>query len=190
MSQLATTVNYADRRRDFRHPVSRTAELLLPGNQTVYSCTILDESDGGVQLETTGTSEPPEQALIRFSPQSSQLLRRCWANGTRAGYQYIKMVPAKRRSQEETVSPFGQTDAAALNVFMQIAHTLLDLSDSSAHWLQQTDQIEALLAQMPHARLHLEQPGADGHQAIRLFAIPHAPGNEAASFRTQPTLKA
>jgi hypothetical protein len=183
MSQLATPVNYADRRRDFRHPVSRTAELLLPGNQTVYSCTILDESDGGVQLETTGTTEPPEQALIRFSPQSSQLLRRCWAHGTRAGYQYIKMVPAKRRLQEESVSPFAPSDAAAVNVFLQIAHTLLDLSDNSAHWLQQTDQIEALLAEMPHARLHLEHPGTDGSKAIRLFAIPHAPGNDAASDR-------
>jgi hypothetical protein len=183
MSELATTVRPADRRRDFRHPVSRTAELLLPGNQTVYSCTILDESDGGVQLETTGTQEPPEQALIRFSPQSSQLLRRCWANGTRAGYQYIKMVPAKRRSQEETASPFGQTDAAALNVFIQIAHTLLDLSENSAHWLRQTDKIEALLAEMPHARLHLEQAGVEGSKAIRLFAIPHAPGNDPASVR-------
>ena len=181
MSELATTVNYADRRRDFRHPVSRTAELLLPGNQTVYSCTILDESEGGVQLETTGTAEPPEQALIRFSPESSHLLRRCWANCTRAGYQYIKMVPAKRRRLEETTSPFGQSDSAALHVFLQIAHTLLDLSESSTHWLEQTDQIEALLAQMPHARLHLEQPGTDGSKAIRLFAIPHAPGNDPAS---------
>jgi len=97
MHEPAATTDYADRRQDPRRPASRRAELLAANNAQGVDCVILDESDGGVQIETAEPLDLPEQIIIKFSPHSSQLVRRCWAKGTRAGYQYIDIVPASRR---------------------------------------------------------------------------------------------
>jgi hypothetical protein len=183
MSELATD-SYADRRSDFRRPASRSAELLI-GDGEGYGCVILDESDGGLQVETEQPLDLPEQLFIKFSDQASQLVRRCWASGTRAGYQFIEIVPAKRRGADipaavndapaeafggEAVG--GEADLAAVNDFISIAHALLDLSGVPGG-SDEADQIQELLAALPHARLQLAHRGSGG-QVVQLFAIPQA----------------
>ena len=77
MHDLAANAAYADRRKDLRRPTARRAELLAANNPNGVDCMILDESDGGVQVETAQALDLPEQIIIKFSPQSSQLVRRC-----------------------------------------------------------------------------------------------------------------
>jgi hypothetical protein len=173
MHEPAATADYADRRQDPRRPTLRRAELLAANNPNGYDCMILDESDGGVQVETAEPLDLPEQIIIKFSPQSSQLVRRCWAKGRRAGYQYIDIVPASRRKLDIPASA-GRADAIALNNFVQIALTLLDLPELPADCLVQADRIKTSLEKMPHAALQLMHPGANGSKAVQLFAIPQA----------------
>ena len=173
MHEPAANANFADRRRDPRRPASRRAELLAANNPNGVDCMILDESDGGVQVETAEPLDLPEQIIIKFSPHSSQLVRRCWAKGTRAGYQYIDIVPASRRKMDLPAST-GSADAIALNKFVEIALSLLDLPELPAECLAQADRIQTSLEKMPHARLQLMHPGVNGSKAVQLFAIPQA----------------
>jgi hypothetical protein len=172
MHDLAANAAYADRRKDLRRPTARRAELLAANNPNGVDCMILDESDGGVQVETAQALDLPEQIIIKFSPQSSQLVRRCWAKGTRAGYQYIDIVPVNRRKLLEIPAAAGSADAIALNNFVQIALSLLDLPELPADCLAQADRIQTSLAKLPHARLQLMHPGVNGSKAVQLFAIP------------------
>jgi hypothetical protein len=173
MHDLAANNDYADRRQYPRRQASRRAELLAANNPEGVDCMILDESDGGIQVETARELDLPEQIIIKFSPQSSQLVRRCWAKGTRAGYQFIDIVPASRRSLDIPAAA-GRADAIALNNFVQIALTLLDLPEMPAECLAQADRIKTSLEKMPHAALQLMHPGLNGSKAVQLFAIPQA----------------
>jgi hypothetical protein len=174
MHEPAATTDYADRRQDPRRPASRRAELLAANNAQGVDCVILDESDGGVQIETAEPLDLPEQIIIKFSPHSSQLVRRCWAKGTRAGYQYIDIVPASRRKPLDMPASASRADAIALNNFVQIALTLLDLPELPADCLAQADRIHTSLEKIPHAALQLMHYGVKGSKAVQLFAIPQA----------------
>jgi hypothetical protein len=80
---------------------------------------------------------------------ASQLVRRCWAKGTRAGYQYIEIVPAQRRWTDEP--PPGQaapdrTNFVAFNDFIHISRPLLDLAGEPVEWLYPAELIHGLLS--------------------------------------------
>jgi len=146
------TDDYADRRRHMRRSVYRTAELMLRGSAGHgVDCTVLDESEGGVQVELSQALDLPEELMIKFSDMASQLVRRCWAKGTRAGYQYIEIVPAQRRWADEVPPPPGEatpdrTSFVAFNDFIHISRPLLDLAGEPVEWLYPAELIHGLLS--------------------------------------------
>jgi hypothetical protein len=151
MSVSVSKDEYADRRRHMRRSVYRTAELMLRGSAGHgVDCTVLDESEGGVQVELSQALDLPEELMIKFSDMASQLVRRCWAKGTRAGYQYIEIVPAQRRWTDE-VPPPGEVapDRAsfvAFNDFIHISRPLLDLAGEPVEWLYPAELIHGLIS--------------------------------------------
>jgi hypothetical protein len=81
---------------------------------------------------------------------ASQLVRRCWANGTRAGYQYIDIVPAQRRLLPEVPMPPLQAAASpggfvVFNDFVHISRQLVYSSEEAMDLLYPAEQIHTLL---------------------------------------------
>jgi hypothetical protein len=133
-----------------------------------FDCTVLDESDGGVQVELEQAMQLPEELTIKFSDTASQLVRRCWAKGTRVGYQYIDIVPAQRRLMDDLKQP-QQGEAAmgsfvAFNDFVHISRPLLALAGEPTDWLYPAEEIHGLLAGGA-------EPPAMRSKARRLFAV-------------------
>ncbi len=177
MSVTALADNYADRRVHARRSVHRTAELLLRGRQDRVGCTILDESTGGLQLELLQALDLPEEALIKFSDTASQLVRRCWAKGNRAGYQFIEMVPAQRpwlgnasmspaearpaeaRPAEARLAGarLAEANFRAFNSFIHISSALLELSSEPMDWLYPAEQVHELLLEALKSRVSFER---------------------------------
>lgn len=145
------TDSFADRRRHARRSVYRTAELVLRGAQEGVGCTVLDESSGGVQVELAQARDLPEELMLRFGDMAAQLVRRCWAKGNRAGYQYIEIVPAQRRWFPDLPGQAGAApDFVAFNDFIHISRPLLDLPGEPADWLYPAEEIHALLSEPRH----------------------------------------
>lgn len=185
MSQVALLDNPADRRRHSRRSVYRSAELVLRGGRDGLDCTVLDESDGGVQLELAQALELPEEAIIRFSDTASQLVRRCWANGTRAGYQYIDIVPAQRSWSPGVSPPPAQARAnfTAFNDFIHVSRPLLELSGEPGELLYPAEEIHAWLRGEPRARQQPTYRGSGRENIRELFAIPRMMEPEAIAER-------
>ena len=147
MSECLEKDEYADRRRHTRRSVYRTAELMLRGSpEPPIDCTVLDESEGGVQVELSQALDLPEELMIKFSDMASQLVRRCWAKGTKAGYQYIEIVPAQRRLVDDVPPPPSEASFVAFNDFIHISRPLLNLAGEPADWLYPAELIHRLLA--------------------------------------------
>lgn len=157
MPEHAFLENPADRRRHSRRSVYRSAELVLRGAEKGVDCTVLDESFGGVQVELEKALELPEELMLKFSGMASQLVRRCWAKGNRAGYQYIEIVPAERRWITEGSPPAEALPEpacfVAFNDFIHISGNLLNLAHEPADWIYPAEHIHALLAELPQAGL-------------------------------------
>ena len=83
------TMENAERRRHMRLPTRQSAELFLGSAQANHVCMVLDRSSSGVQVDLGETMDLPNTMIIQFSSQASQLVRRCWAAGTRAGMEFI-----------------------------------------------------------------------------------------------------
>jgi hypothetical protein len=169
---------YADRRRHTRRSVYRTAELMVRDRADRFDCTVLDESDGGVQVELEQAMQLPEELTIKFSDTASQLVRRCWARGTRAGYQYIDVVPAERRWVDNVPPPPLQAEAGlgsfvAFNDFVHISRPLLELAGEPTDWLYPADEIHAQLAAVA-------EPPVMRSKVRRLFALARADEDAAA----------
>ncbi len=147
ISVIAVAEDYADRRQHSRRSAYLAAELAARGGLDAVGCTILDESEGGLQLQVALSDAPrlPEEALIKFSDTASQLVRRCWANGTRAGYRYIEVDHAARSLFPGVLA--AQTARAkflAFANFIDISRDCLDLPGEAA-LLYPAQQIHALL---------------------------------------------
>lgn len=91
----AELVQADERRKHFRTPMNRPAELRFQIRVGIYGCTVLDESDGGLQVDLDREVYIPTELIIRFSDGASKLVRRCWFSGTRAGLQFIDFVEAE-----------------------------------------------------------------------------------------------
>lgn len=160
MSEVAFVDSHADRRQHVRRHVQRLAELVMRDAQASHFCTILDESQGGVRIQADDAGALPDEAVIRFSDTASQLVRRCWASGNRAGYQFVEIVPVERHYlQEESVAP-RQVDTLALNNFVAMSRTLLNLFVEAPANLHSIEQICARLSEVPHAPM--EEPASEG----------------------------
>ncbi len=112
MSEVDTLDAYADRRRHFRSPVNRSAELTLHTGEEFFDCTVIDESDGGVQVELAEEIDLPDEVIIRFSDHASQLVRRCWSLGARVGYRFIDPAPAMPGTIEDVRPPAAEAPAS------------------------------------------------------------------------------
>jgi len=157
MSEVLLADTHDERRRHRRRSVYRTAELVLSGGRDGVGCTILDESEGGLQVEMDHAFDLPQEALIKFSDTASQFVRRCWAKGNRAGFQYIDLVPAKRAWSPGASPPPAQAQVAkanfmAFNDFIHISRALIELSEEPGELLYPAEQIHALLARDQQAR--------------------------------------
>jgi hypothetical protein len=161
----------ADRRKHVRRPQQRQADLLPRGEPAQRICTILDASDGGVQVEIEDAETLPDDAIISFSDSASQLVRRCWASGNRAGYQYIEMVPVQRHWLQDNNQLLSAIDFLALNNFVAISRTLLNLFTESPDCLYSIEQVCARLAALPHARVRNRDAGPQ-EQVLQLISIP------------------
>ncbi len=150
VSQAALAEPHDERRRHKRRSVYRAAELMLGGKDGV-GCTILDESEGGLQLELAQAQAQalPEEVLIRFSDLATQFVRRCWARGNRAGFKYVEIAPAE--SPQTKVQP-AKANFIAFNDFIHISRALLELPGEPGGLLYPAEQIRALLARETQAR--------------------------------------
>jgi hypothetical protein len=144
MSEADTLDRYADRRRHFRRPVNRSAELTLHTGEDFYDCTVIDESDGGVQVELAEEIDLPDEVVIRFSDHASQLVRRCWSQGTRVGYQFIDPAPAVRRTIAD-VPPPAREAPATIGDFACITMEVLGLHFDEMAFEYPGERISALL---------------------------------------------
>jgi len=144
MSGSDTLDRYADRRRHSRKPVSKAAELTLRTGEDVFDCTVIDESDGGVQVELGEEIDLPDEVLIRFSDHASQLVRRCWSQGTKVGYQFIEPGPALRR-QINDVPPPARAVPATIGDYAFITAAALALDGTEMALLYPAERVHALL---------------------------------------------
>ncbi len=166
MAELAFADNYTDRRQYARLPVQRPAEMILSDAAPHQACTVLDASVGGVLVQAEHEIDMPEAAVIRFSDSASQLVRRCWASGLRAGYQFVQIVPVQRSMMQDDQAHSVQVDTLALNNFVALSRTLLNVFITAPERLHSVAEVQALLAEMP-----LEQMlSAESRQ--QYFAIP------------------
>src|ERR1700709_546936 len=105
MPEIETLDRHAGRRRHLGKPVNWSAGLTLRTGEELCNCIVIDESDGGVQVELAEEIDLPDEVVIRFSDHASQLVRRCWSLGTRIGYQFIDPAPAMRRADLDVPPP-------------------------------------------------------------------------------------
>lgn len=89
MSPSQTLAKNDERRRHVRLPTRQGAELFLGAGQGSHVCMVLDRSLGGVQIDLGEKIDLPDTMIIQFSDEASQLVRRCWAAGTRAGMEFV-----------------------------------------------------------------------------------------------------
>jgi len=144
MSETDTLDRYADRRRYFRKPVNKAAELTLRTGEDVFDCTVIDESDGGVQVELAEALDLPDEVVIRFSNHASQLVRRCWSVGTKVGYQFIDPAPALR-PQLEDVPPPARAAPVAIGDDACITAASLGLDRTEMAFVYPAERVHALL---------------------------------------------
>jgi hypothetical protein len=166
MSELAFPDTHADRRQHARQPVQRPAEIILSDAEPHQACTVLDASAGGVLVEADHEIDMPEAAVIKFSESASQLVRRCWASGLRAGYQFVQIVPVQRSVMQEDHELAAQVDTLALNNFVALSRTLLNVFVTTPERLHSVEQVQALLAEMPLDQL------LTGASTLQYFSIP------------------
>jgi hypothetical protein len=147
MPDVETLDRYADRRRHLRKPVNWSAELTLRTGEEFYDCTVIDESDGGVQVELAEEIDLPDEVVIRFSDHASQLVRRCWSLGTRVGYQFIDPAPALRRADQDVPPPEREAELAQATIgdFACITHEALGLRRKEMAFEYPAERIHALL---------------------------------------------
>jgi hypothetical protein len=174
MYELAFANTHADRRHHTRRQVLRPAELILRNDPASQICVVLDESDGGVQVETDGADVLPEEAVIKFSDNASQLVRRCWASGNRAGYQFVEMVAVQRHWLQDDQQRPQPVDILALNNFVAMSRTLLNLFVENPACLHSIEQICARLAEVPHDHARIPDARTANEQSLDLLKIPQA----------------
>jgi hypothetical protein len=144
MSEADTLDRYADRRRHSRRPVNKAAELTLRTGEDVFDCIVIDESDGGLQVELAEEIDLPDEVVIRFSDHASQLVRRCWSLGTKVGYQFIEPAPAMRR-QIEDVPPPARAAPATIGDYACITAAALELDRTEMAFIYPAERVHALL---------------------------------------------
>ena len=144
MPEMDTLDRYADRRRHFRKPVNKAAELTLRTGEDVFDCTVIDLSDGGVQVELSEEIDLPDEVVIRFSDHASQLVRRCWSLGTKVGYQFLDPAPAMRR-QIEDVPPPARAAPATIGDTACITAAALELDRTEMAFIYPAERVHALL---------------------------------------------
>ncbi len=157
MPEMDTLDRYADRRRHFRKPVNMAAELTLRTGEDVFDCTVIDESDGGVQVELEEEVDLPDEVVIRFSDYASHLVRRCWSLGTKVGYQFIDPAPAMRRQVEDVPPP---ARAAPATIGDDACITVAALG------LDRPDMAFVYPAERVHALIRSDHEGAVQHSAL------------------------
>jgi hypothetical protein len=162
MSEADTLDRYADRRRHFRRPVNQTAELTLRTGEDVFDCVVIDESEGGVQVELDEEIDLPDEAVIRFSDHASQLVRRCWSLGTKIGYQFIDPAPAMRNETQDVPPPAREAEPRTLGEFACITATALCMERPEMVFVYPAEHVHALL----QAAL---ESGAAGPDVASLF---------------------
>lgn len=145
MSEADTLDRYADRRRHFRKPVNKFAELTLRTGEAFFDCTVIDESDGGVQVELDEEIDLPDEVVIRFSDHASQLVRRCWSLGTKIGYQFIDPAPAMRRTVKDVPPPARAAEPVSIGEFACITPAALGLDHTEMAFVYPAERVHALL---------------------------------------------
>ncbi len=145
MSGSDTLDRYADRRRYFRRPVNKAAELTLRTGEDVFDCIVIDESDGGVQVELCGEIDLPDEVIIKFSDHASQLVRRCWSLGTKVGYQYIDPAFAMRRTIKDVPPPAREAAPFTIGEFACITTATLGLEQPEMTFVYPAERLHALL---------------------------------------------
>jgi hypothetical protein len=145
MSEADTLDRYADRRRHSRRPVNKAAELTLRTGEDVFECTVIDESEGGVQVELDEEVELPDEAVIRFSDHASQLVRRCWSLGTKVGYQFIEAAPAMRPGLKDVPPPAREAEPSTIGEFACITAAALGLERPEMVFVYPAEYVHALL---------------------------------------------
>ncbi len=163
---------HSERRQHARRHAHRVAELILRDDQAHYICTIVDESDGGVQVETDHAAALADEVIIKFSDSATQLVRRCWANGNRAGYQFIEIVPVQRHLLQDDQQTPHQVDVVALNNFVAISRALLNLFVENPNCLYSVERICARLSEVPHTHVRVPGRGAEEPKNLQLLTIP------------------
>jgi hypothetical protein len=145
MSEADTLDQYADRRRHFRKPVRKAAELTLRTGEDVFDCTVIDESEGGLQVELGEEIELPDEVVIRFSDHASQLVRRCWSLGTKVGYQFIDPAPAMRSTTKDVPPPAPHAEPSTIGEFACVTTAALCLERQEMAFVYPAERVHALL---------------------------------------------
>jgi hypothetical protein len=145
MSEVDTLDRYADRRRHFRRSVHRTAELTLQTGRQVYDCTVIDESDGGVQVDLGAEITLPDEVVIRFSDEASQLVRRCWSVGSKVGYQFVEPATAEVLRIRDVPPLARATAAVGVGEYACITPAALGLDRVAMDFMYSGARIHALL---------------------------------------------
>jgi hypothetical protein len=78
----------ADNRRARRRQVLKRAQLILGSSGSTIDCLVLNESEFGVNLETSVMSQVPERLRVRFADGATREARRLWARGNQLGLEF------------------------------------------------------------------------------------------------------
>ena len=155
-----------DRRLHVRTPTSLHAELRFRTTRDVYGCTVLDRSDGGVQIDLEEDHYLPEELTIRFSDGASQLVRRCWSLGTRSGFEFIEAVPPLSIS----IDTAGEIMRAFTSGEVGITPATLGHRGERMDMLCSSDMIRGLFAARPElSELKAEGAVRTGAEMMRML---------------------
>lgn len=155
MPELELLDRFADRRRHLRRQLIKSAELSLRSGEDVYDCIVIDQSAGGVQVDLCEEVDLPDEVVIRFSDEASQLVRRCWSFGTKVGYQFIDPAQALRRRIKDVPPPAREalqagTEPVAINEHSWIMPAALEIVRVDMDFVYPADRINALLRDELH----------------------------------------
>jgi hypothetical protein len=94
----------AELRRARRRRVLKRAQLIFGFAGSTIDCLVLDESRLGIQLETEGMVQFPEQMRIRFADGAIYVARRQWSTGNRAGLEFLGTRIYDEESQQHRIA--------------------------------------------------------------------------------------
>jgi hypothetical protein len=166
--------NSAERRRHSRQQTRENAELFLGAAQPNHICMVLDRSSSGVQIDLGETIDLPETMIIQFSSEASQLVRRCWAAGTRAGMEFIGPVNNQQAPKNAAPPPRSLPEIAA-----QIAASLQQIEFLIRDYLNVGQEEPAVFFSEIGSR-----PGAQHRHRVTIIA----PQAEAATRRMEAAI--